>query len=73
MEDYQIFIITFSSMTVIFLCCALPSLSKICLHSSSVTPLMETYIKNNKTKFINSINNIKKSKNVPEEQINIYV
>jgi len=82
MEDYQIFIIVFSSMTIMFLCCALPTLSKTCIHSSSVSPSSaETYIKKNNKytmqyiiKHIKRIKNLKKIKDakyLPQEKATI--
>jgi cell division protein FtsX len=73
MEDYQIFIIVFSSMTTIFLCCALPALSKTCISNPSVRPSL---IQNNNRKYsikniikhIKKIKNIKKITYLPEEQ-----
>ena len=73
MEDYQIFIVVFSSMSTVFLCCALPTLSKTCISSPSVSPSL---IQNNNNKYnikniikhIKKIKNIKKIRYLPEEQ-----
>lgn len=88
MEDYQILLVVFSSMSIIFLVCSLPVLLKTCNHNLSVNPIIETpvpnkninkkYDKYNMSYIINKIKKIKKIKNknnkcVPEEPVISYV